>query len=95
MAKRTKRRNTRRRVSKKNKTKRRKTRRIRRKMRGGESWICKGCGVMTNQNPCKVVIGREKYTHTFPDGRQEIRGIDIFCNTPKPNPFDSLNPFKN
>lgn len=50
---------------------------------------------MTNQDPCKVVIRRQKYIHTFPDGRQEIRGRDLFCNTPKPNAFDSLNPFRN
>ena len=85
MAKRTKRRNSRRRVSKKNKTKRRKTRRINRKMRGGESWLCEGCGVQTNKDPCMIVTGREKYTVDVEgaDGRlrPEERERDVYCKT--------------
>jgi hypothetical protein len=104
MAKRTKRRNTRRRISKKNnKTRKRKTRRIRRKMRGGETWTCKKCKRMTNQDPCMNVIGRKPDVVTLADGTQQTVSVDVYCKEPKPkpnpnpkpkpNPFDSLNPF--
>ena len=87
MAKRTKRRNTRRRVSKNTKTRKRKTRRIRRKMRGGESWICPGCGVKTNNDPCQIVTHREKYT-VMVKGKPVERDRDVICNTPKPKLID-------
>ena len=96
MAKRTKRRNTRRRVSKKNKNRMRKKRRTRRKMRGGETWTCKKCERLTNQDPCMNVIGRKPKTVTLADGHRQTISVDIYCRgpKPKPNPFDSLNPFQ-
>jgi hypothetical protein len=95
MAKRTRRKSMRRRSTKRRPTKRRvlrkrskKTRRMMAQMKVVKPWTCAGCGVTTNQDPCRLVTHREKYlveAGTNKDGTPHYvqKERDKFCNTKK------------
>jgi hypothetical protein len=46
------------------------------------SWICKGCGIRTNKNPCDLVHHRKEVVVQEEDGPKKVLR-DVFCNTPK------------
>ena len=53
------------------------------KLKSG-SWICAGCGLPTNQNPCghrALACEREKYIVEDEDGTDVERERDLICNT--------------
>jgi len=47
-------------------------------------WICDGCGVLTDQNPCRTVFGHEKYIGTLHNGNTEVRERNVYCGAVKP-----------